>query len=158
MALWVVLALVAFVGCTAQEPAETAPTRDGELRGAWEAYAAFCGICPDASTCCLREQDFTPARYSNVSGPYLRALRQHYECRRGDMLIDASAYPDPSLRYPEDRAYARLDARTKLSCEQSACGGSAEVMVAELDRALATPIPHSAGALVACPPPAVPAP
>lgn len=78
-------------------------------------------------------------------------MREHYECRRADMLIDVSAYPDSSLRYPEDRVYTRLDGRTKLSCERAACGGSAEVMVAELDRALSEPLAHSPGALVACP-------
>jgi hypothetical protein len=141
---------VALAGCAAGEPA-TVPTRDTELRAAWGAYAAFCGLCTNASTCCLREDDFTPARYSAASGPYLRALREHYECRRGDVLIDATVYTDPMLRYPEERVYARLESRTKLSCERSACAGSAEIMASELDRALASPVPHSPGALVACP-------
>lgn len=143
------IVLVIGVGCAAPEPA--APTREGELPAAWESYAAFCGACPNATTCCLREADFSPARYSNVSGPYLRALREHYECRRGDLLIDASVYTDPMLRYPEERVYAQLEQRARLSCERSACGGSAEIMAAELDRALTSPIPHSAGAIVACP-------
>jgi hypothetical protein len=82
-------------------------------------------------------------------------LREHYECRRGDLLIDASVYSDPMLRYPEDRVYAQLQQRAKLSCERSACGGSAEVMAAELGRALAVPVAHSPGALVACSPSAV---
>jgi hypothetical protein len=38
-----------------------------------------------------------------------------------------------------------------MSCERSACGNSAEIMAAELDRALASPIPHSRDALLACP-------
>jgi hypothetical protein len=142
--------ILALGGCAAGEPA-TVPTRDTELRAAFGAYAAFCSLCTNASTCCLREEDFTPARYSAASGPYLRALREHYECRRGDLLIDATVYADPMLRYPEERVYARPTSRTALSCERSACGGSAEVMASELDRALASPMAHSPGAIVACP-------
>ncbi|RYZ06927.1 MAG: hypothetical protein EOO73_14145 [Myxococcales bacterium] len=138
-------------GSCAAPPPSGGPTREGELHAAWEAYAAFCGACPNATTCCLREADFSPARYSKASGPYLRALREHYECRRGDLLIDASVYADPMLRYPDDRAYAPLQQRAKLSCERSACQGSADRMKAELDRALAEPSPHSPDAILACP-------
>lgn len=152
-AFFAAIVLLLEAGCAAQEPVvEASPTREGELLQAWEAYAAFCAACPNATTCCLREADFCRARYSDASGRYLRALREHYECRRGDLLIEASVYSDPMLRYPEDRVYAQLQQRAKLSCERSACGGSAEVMVAELDRALATPAAHSPGALVTCPP------
>lgn len=149
-AFFAAIVLVLGAGCAAPEP-PSPPTREGELRAAWESYAAFCGACPDASACCLREADFSGARYSAASGRYLRALREHYECRRGDLLIDASVYSDPLVRYPEDRTYARLEQRAKLSCERSACEGSAEIMAAELDHALASATKHSRGAIVACP-------
>ncbi len=108
-------------------------------------------MCSSAATCCLREADFTPARYSEASGRYLRALREYYECRRADTLIDVTVYGEPASRYPEERAYSTLDSRMRLSCERAACAASADVMVAELDRALAAPSPHQPGALVACP-------
>lgn len=148
-AFWAAISLVLGAGCGAWEPAEATPTRESELRAAWQSYSAFCGICPGASTCCLREEDFSPGRYSALSGPYLRALREHYDCRRGDLLIDAVVYSDPTLRYPEDRVSARLQSQ-KVSCERSACGGSAEAMASELARAHASPVAHASGALVAC--------
>jgi hypothetical protein len=66
-------------------------------------------------------------------------------------LIDAVVYSDPTLGYPEDRVSARLQSQ-KVSCERSACGGSAEVMASELARAHSIPVPHAPGALVACGP------
>jgi hypothetical protein len=144
------IALILGAGCAAREAPEASPSRDGELPAAWQSYAAFCALCPKATGCCLKEEDFSPARYSASSGRYLRALREHYECRRGDLLIDATLYSDPLLRYPEERVNGQLQAQTKLSCEQSACGASAELMAAELDGALARPVAHAPGAPVAC--------
>lgn len=153
-ALWPLALSVAFIGCAADSPSAHAPTRDGELAPARDAYAAFCGMCPTTETCCLGARDFTPAHYSANAGRYLRALREHYECRRGDTLIDVALSEQPQLGDPRVRAYDEpaypVRSRTRWSCEQSACAATAEIMAAELDRALATPVPHPAGALVAC--------
>lgn len=147
---WAVVAVAACVSCSAGVPAGEPPTRDSELRAAWQAYSAYCDMCPSAATCCLREADFSPVRYSHVSGRYLRALREHYECRRGDTLIDASVYSDAATRFPEERLHAPLDAHLRWSCERAACAASADIMSAELDRALSAPVAHQPGALVAC--------
>lgn len=152
-ALWPLALTVAFVGCAADTTPANAPTRDGELASARDAYSAFCSMCPTTETCCLGAGDFTPAHYSVNAGRYLRALREHYECRRGDTLIDValSEQPplgDPRLRGLDEPVYPVRSRR--WSCQQAACEASATIMVAELDRALAVPTPHPAGALVAC--------
>lgn len=152
-ARWPLALSLAFIGCATDSP-PSAPTREGELAGARDAYAAFCGMCPSTETCCLGAADFTPARYSERAGPYLRALREHYECRRGDALIDVSLSEqpqlgDPRLRGSDESGYP-VRWQTRFSCERQACEASAEIMTAELDRALAQPTPHPTGALVAC--------
>lgn len=152
--MWPLALSVAFVGCGADTTPASAPTRDGELAPARDAYAAFCGMCPTTETCCLGARDFTPAHYSVNAGRYLRALREHYECRRGDTLIDAALTEQPQLGDPRvrglDEPIYPSRAQRGWSCQQAACEASAEIMAAELDRALAVPAPHAAGALVAC--------
>jgi hypothetical protein len=135
------------LGCAA-EPA--APSLDAELRAAWDAYAAYCGLCPASATCCLHEADFSRPRFAATATAYLRALQEHFECRRGDTLIDASL-GEPGYDPQDARERLRLPRRSlKLSCEMNACMSSAETMAKELDRALATPTPHEPGTPLIC--------
>lgn len=137
------------LGCAA-EPA--APSLDTELRAAWDAYAAYCGLCPAAPACCLREADFSRQRFGPAATPYLRALQDRYQCMRGDTLIDASLYSAPPLDPLNSRDRAHLPPRNRVtwSCEMHACMAAAETMAAELDHALATPTPHPPGASLIC--------
>jgi hypothetical protein len=146
------LFLVSFVDCggdSRRPPA--ALTRDHELPAAQEAYRAYCGLCPRSASCCLGEADFARARWSEVAGRYLRALREHYECMRGDTLVDQALYEDPPKLPDAGRSYVPVENTARLSCERYACMASGEVMTAELDRALDVATPHAEGALLACP-------
>lgn len=65
----------------------------------------------------------------------------------GDTLI-ANDYPESS---PLEDTRSRVNvARYRGLCEIHSCMASAEVMAKELDRALAAPVSHEPGALVAC--------
>ena len=151
-ALVLLLFLVSFVDCggdSRRPPA--ALRRDDELPAAREAYAAYCGLCPRSGACCLREPDFARAHWSEAAGRYLRALREHYECMRGDTLVDQALYEHPPTIPDVDRSYLPVESSARFSCERYACMASGEVMAAELDRALDVATPHAAGALLACP-------
>lgn len=149
---WPSITLAALAGCAAAGVPSSAPTKDGELTSAREAYAAYCDFCHDSAECCLGPSDFAPGRYSAAAGPYLRALREHYECMRGDVLIDATLYSPPALDLPEEgpRAPVPRSVAWQQSCEKYACARSAEAMARELDRALAQRVPHPPGAALVC--------
>jgi hypothetical protein len=137
--------------CGDSRPAPTHPTRESELDQAREAYAAYCALCPEEASCCLRRADFEAARWSAQAGPYLRALREQYECRRGDTLVDVSLDgQDRPLLYEDSRFPPPPRGDLRFSCQKFACQSSADVMARELDRALATPTPHPADALLVC--------
>jgi hypothetical protein len=75
-------------------------------------------------------------------------MREHFDCMRGDALIDQALYS-------EDRSVPELGPAppglgNRLSCESYACMSSATIMGAELDRALAAPTRHKKGAALAC--------
>jgi hypothetical protein len=141
------------LACGSNSPHVTAtPTRDGELPAAKEAYSAYCGLCPKSAACCLKEADFADTRWSPAAGAYLRALREHYECMRGDSLIDASLYADPFERPALGRHQAPVESSMSYSCEKHACMASGEAMAAELDRALVRPEAHPKGASLVCGP------
>jgi len=110
-------------------------------------------MCPRSTACCLSEADFAEPRWSEAAGPYLRALREHYECRRGDTLIDYASREDernPPRPLDDRIPLAPPAPGLRWSCEQYACMTSAGVMASQLDRALVTPILHAQGAIVAC--------
>ena len=115
-ALVLLLFLVSFVDCggdSRRPPA--ALTRDAELPAALDAYRAYCGLCPRSGSCCLGEADFARARWSETAGRYLHALREHYECMRGDTLIDYSRRErDPSTA-ADDSLPLVLDTRVPLA-------------------------------------------
>jgi hypothetical protein len=99
----------------------------------------------------LKAADFAEPRWSAAAGPYLHALREHYECMRGDTLIDASLYEHPARVPGSDHSYeAPVENTLRWSCEQHACMASSDVMASQLDRALDTPVSHPAGAPIAC--------
>jgi hypothetical protein len=91
-------------------------------------------------------------------------MREYYECMFGDALLDATLYETPAandqddqsrlLPVPNSSGEQRALRSYKRSCElrevQHSCAVAEEVMAKELDRALATPARHDAGALVAC--------
>jgi hypothetical protein len=140
------------LGCAAGSPppGESAPSRS-ELKAAWDAYAAYCSLCRNGSPCCLKETDFAPERWSKQSGPYLRALRDFYQCEYSESIGDESS----GMNAPPPAApdYFPTLSNFSRNCGPHACRDQA-TMVSELDRALATPRPHPAGALVACQQPA----
>lgn len=157
-AIVLLLTCLAVSGCS-NSPSAASPTREGELLPAWDAYRAYCGLCPGSAGCCLHQTDFVPARYTAQAGPYLRALREHFECRRGDTLIDATLYSSTSYDLdarppygvdPAQRVGSTSPRPLYASCEQYACDASREVMVQELDRALAVKTPHATGAALLC--------
>lgn len=150
MRAWLLVGLVSLSGCGSQTPRPSGePPRVGDAAASQAAYEAYCGMCQNAETCCLRAQDFAPERWSSKSGTYLRALRDYYECQRGAVLDHAFYQPAPLV--PSDGFGSLTHAgNTRASCYHHACGDYAEIMVAELDKALATPRPHPSGALVSC--------
>jgi hypothetical protein len=93
-------------------------------------------------------------------------MREYYECMFGDALLDATLYETPPvddqddqsrlLPVPNSSGEQRAVRSYKRSCEfreiQHSCAVAEEVMAKELDRALASPVGHEAGALVACSP------
>jgi hypothetical protein len=134
------------MACSPSRPAAP-PTKDGELEGAYEAYAAYCQLCPGASKCCLKAADFAATEWSAAAAPYLRAMREHYECMRGDTLIESGPFDEARLM-PGDTT--RRFPRISEKCELYACETSARVMAKNLDRALAAPRAHAADAQIAC--------
>lgn len=118
------------------------------MRAAWQAYSAYCSLCRNGSPCCLTEADFAPERWSKQAGPYLRALRDYYECEFAEAAANESLgsnapAPTPNDEFPTMSNFAR-------NCLPHACQGHAEKMTSELDRALATAHAHPPAALVAC--------
>ena len=81
-------------------------------------------------------------------------MREHYECMRGDALIEAETQTDLEVSTPlpivSGDSRPLTNANLRRSCEVHACAASADVMAQELDRALATPRAHEPGALVVC--------
>jgi len=75
------------------------------------------------------------------------------------MLIDATLYSSTSFDLDAQPPY-RLEPPQRVgaisrgglhsSCEQYACDASREVMVQQLDRALAVKTPHAAGTALLC--------
>jgi hypothetical protein len=146
-ALMVISSLLAACAAGPAPPSEPAPAQS-ELRAAWQAYSAYCGLCRNGSPCCLTEADFAPERWSKQSGPYLRALRDYYDCEYAESAKDESlgmnAPPDsPNGNWGTMSNFAR-------NCAPHACQNHQATLVSELDRALATPRAHPPGALVAC--------
>jgi hypothetical protein len=103
-------------------------------------------LCRKNSACCLTQADFAPARWTAAAGPYLRALREHYECMRGDTLIDVSLYEDDMLPPGRPSSVQPIERTLLFSCEHHACMESESRMAAQLDRALAQPASHELGA------------
>jgi hypothetical protein len=142
------LIALALLGCSPSEPPEQ-PRSNGELKSAYAAYTAFCQLCPRDDSCCLKPADFSSDHWSPQAGPYLRALREHYECRQSGALIESTLYPAPPLL---ERSNAVPEpSPTRWSCETQQCPGTAEAMARELDRALAVPVKHAPGASFICP-------
>lgn len=137
-------------GCGPQTPPPSAePPRAGDAAASYAAYEAYCGVCTEAETCCLREADFAPERWSNESGTYLRAMRDYYECQRMAVLDHARYQPAPLA--PSDGFGPLTHAGNIVaSCYPHGCGDYAAIMAAELDKAQATPRSRAAGALVSC--------
>ena len=77
-------------------------------------------------------------------------MRDHFDCMRGDVLIDRSLYAEPPSLPDQAPVTPPPLVGNKLSCERYACMGTAATMAAELDHALATPRRHGKGALLAC--------
>jgi hypothetical protein len=75
-------------------------------------------------------------------------MRDHFDCMRGDVLIDQTVYSEAPLVPELGPAPAAVGNR--LSCESYACMSSATIMAAELDRALAAPTRHKKGAMLGC--------
>jgi len=148
---WLVIS--ALMGCGARAtPSGPEPFRASDAAAAYAAYQAYCGLCPNAETCCLGESDFGPEHWSSASGTYLRAMRGYYECQRAQAMGE-SLYVQPPEEPPGSASFGPLTnaGHFRLSCYPHACGES-EVMVSELDRARADPVPHDEGALVICSP------
>jgi len=75
-------------------------------------------------------------------------MREHYECRRGDALIESTLYAtSPSPDAPGDLV---RPGPTREVCAKHQCPGTAETMARELDRALAVSVEHERGASVVC--------
>jgi hypothetical protein len=138
--------------CTAGSPPSESGSPPGDVRAAWKAYSAYCSLCKNGSPCCLKESDFAPERWSKQSGPYLKAMRDFYDCEfaessRPEVYSDRIRGNDPataeSIDFPTMSNYAR-------NCEPHACQRYGDLMIQELDRALAAPSRHAEGALVAC--------
>ena len=158
MRLGLLILAVLLVGCSADSrQSPSAPSRDSDLPAARDAYLAYCSMCPRADACCLKGSDFEPGTWSKASGRYLRAMRDHFDCMRGDVLIDKTLYAEPPLvpdlpPPPVPPAPPLLPhTGNRASCELYACMSSAATMAAELDLALATPTRHRMGAALACP-------
>jgi hypothetical protein len=141
------LIALALLGCSPSEPPEL-PRSDGELKSAYAAYSAFCQLCPHDDSCCLKATDFSAEHWSAQAGPYLRALREHYECRQSDSLIESTVYP----RHPpiDPRNVVPPPVPSRDSCVTQQCPGTAEAMARELDRALAVSVEHEPGASLIC--------
>lgn len=142
--------LLVLVGCGAQSPRPSGePLRAGDAEASYAAYQAYCGTCSKAETCCLGPADFAAERWSSRSGTYLRAMRDYYECQRSEVLYQARYDSRPQA--PLDNFGPLTEAgNTLASCYPRACGEYEEIMVAELDKALAKPSAHAPGALVSC--------
>jgi hypothetical protein len=98
----------------------------------------------------LREADFAPGRWSTAAGPYLRALRERYECMRGDVLVDAALYAEPVMAPELAANVVPVESTMSFSCERHACMKFATAMAARLDHALAAPTAHRPDAPIAC--------
>jgi hypothetical protein len=144
------LALACISTACAAGPApssEAAPSRS-ELKAAWRAYSTYCGVCRNGSPCCLKEADFAPERWSQQSSAYLRAFRDFYECEYSESVrMESTGINDPPSASPD---YFPTLSNFARNCGPHACQGHHEVMVSELDRALAVPRAHPEGAPVAC--------
>jgi hypothetical protein len=89
---------------------------------------------------------------SKASGRYLRALRDHFDGMRGDVLRDRTLCAESPL--VPDMASLPVPPPllgNKLGCEQYTCMSPGANLAAELDLALATPTRHRKGAALACP-------
>jgi hypothetical protein len=145
------LLATSLLACASEQgPPPGAGTPDAsDLKAAWQAYSAYCSLCRNGGPCCLREADFAPERWSKQSGPYLRAMRDYYECEFAESstneYLGLNAPARPADQFPTISNYAR-------NCEPHACQGHSAKMASELDRALAQPRAHSANAVVACAP------
>jgi hypothetical protein len=96
----------------------------------------------------LKEADFAPERWSKQSSAYLRALRDFYECEYTESIRSESmSVNDPPSASPD---YFPTLSNFARNCGPHSCQGHQEIMVSELDRALAVPRAHPEGALVAC--------
>ena len=135
--------------CTAGSAQSESAAPPVDVKAAWEAYSAYCRLCKNGSPCCLRERDFAPERWSKQSGAYLRAMHDFYECEFAESARAEYSGENPApltggeSDFPTVSNYAR-------NCGPHACQRYGDIMVRELDRALASPQPHPPGALVAC--------
>lgn len=147
-AAWFLL-LVSLTACGGQSRLAAGPPSRSDLQSAWQAYQRYCESCSGAATCCLTQADFQPTNWSDVAAPYLRAMRDHYDCMFGDALVE-SGYQAPALVGQGEFQTLPTVGNFRRTCELTACAGSAQVMAAELDRALVTVPAHPEGALVVC--------
>jgi hypothetical protein len=135
--------------CTAGSPPSGLGSAPSDVKAAWQAYSTYCSLCKNGSPCCLKESDFAPERWSKQSGPYLKAMRDFYDCELADSVRAEYSGENPApvtsgeMYFPTISNYAR-------NCGPHACQRYSDIMVRELDRSLAAPSPHSTGALVAC--------
>jgi hypothetical protein len=135
------------VACGAGTPAAEQQADTDDLRAAQGAYNAYCNLCSNGEPCCLSGEDFAPERWSKQSTPYLRALRGYYECEYTESSLaetqGSNAPATAEVGFPTISNFSR-------NCEPHACQSYQATMQSQLDRALAAPRPHTAGAMVVC--------
>jgi hypothetical protein len=137
-------------GCGTKPTPASPDTVPDAAAAAFAAYQAYCGLCPNAETCCLEESDFVPSRWSPQAGSYLQAMHDYYDCQRLATLDHAATTP-PLLRGPPDDFGAfSTSGSVQQSCYPHGCMDFAEGMASQLDVAHVKSQPHAQGALVIC--------
>jgi hypothetical protein len=146
---WLIASLWLTTACAAGSPPTESASAPGDVKAAWQAYSAYCSACKNGSPCCLQERDFAPERWSKQSGPYLKAMRDFYDCELAESASAEYSGENPAPQTGGDMYFPTLSNYAR-NCEPHACQRYGDIMVRELDRALAATTPHPKGAQVAC--------